>query len=250
MATQYAITIEGETAPIATAAELVVALDVLQGQHDRAVLQQLGPHLAEIIGGPKGLYNTLKVLETEDQLYLIDALGPGLAGVVQRAGALRDILATLAEDRVEERLLATLGTDGLQGLVQSAEDLAGVLEWVYGRSDQLVLQLLGAPFLKGLFQSGYDLSLVLYSLDQGRQRELIDMLGWSEVRSLVHNLRDLAHLLRALPGELSIRLLALFEGDQLWALIRNDHGLRFLRQYLEVEEVACLDELLEVSDAE
>jgi hypothetical protein len=250
MATQYSITIEGETASIGTAAELVVALDVLQGQHDRAVLQQLQPHLAEIIGGPEGLYSTLKVLETDDQLYLVDALGPGLAGVVQRAGALRDILATLAEDRVEERLLETLGTDGLQGLVQSAEDLAGVLEWVYGRSDQLVLRLLGAPFLKGLFQSGYDLSLVLYSLDQGRQRELSDMLGWSRVQSLVHNLRDLAHLLRALPGELSIRLLTRFKGDQLWGLIRNDHGLRFLRQYLEAEEVACLDELLEVSDAE
>jgi hypothetical protein len=250
MTDPYSITIDGETTSIGTAAELVVALNVLQGQHDRAVLEQLYSHLAEIIGGPQGLYITLNVLVPDDQLYLIDALGPRLAGAVQRAGALRDILATLADARVEERLLETLGADGLQALIGSAEDLAGVLEWVYGSSDQLVFQLLGAPFLKLLFQNGYELSLVLYSLDRARQLELVEMLGWSGGQSLVHNLRDLAHLLRALPGEHSTRLLTRFTKDQLWGLVRNDHGLDYLGKYLEAEEAACLNKLLEEDNAE
>ena len=59
-----------------------------------------------------------------------------------------------------------------------------------------------------------------------------------------------AHLLRALPGELSIRLLARLTKQQLWGWIRNDQGLRYLHQYLEAEEVACLSEMLEESDAE
>ena len=98
--TRYPVEIEGETALIGTAGELVAALDVLQGQHDRAVLEQLTPHLADILSGPKGLYATLKILEPEDQLYLIQALGPQLGNVIQTASALRDILATLAESGV------------------------------------------------------------------------------------------------------------------------------------------------------
>lgn len=247
--TRYPITIEGETALIGTAAELVLALDVLQGQHDRTVLQQLRSHLAEIIGGPQGLYATLRVLAPEDKLYLIDALGPHLTGLVQKASTLRDILATLAETEVEERLLGTLGTDGLHALIGSVEELAEVLEWVYGDCDWLAMQLLGTEFLKRLFQSGYELSLVLYSLDNERQRELIEMFGWEYVLSLVHDRRDLAHLLRALPSELSNRLLTHFTRDQLWDLVRDERGWRYLHRYLEAEEATHLGELLGVNNA-
>ena len=106
--TQYPITIEGETVSIGTAGELVVALDVLQGQHDRAVLEQLAPHLAEVLGGPSGLYATRTALSVEDRLYLLSALGPRLVDVVQRAGALRDIFATMAHAEVEELLLGVV----------------------------------------------------------------------------------------------------------------------------------------------
>jgi hypothetical protein len=246
----YTISIEGETASIRTAAELVAALDVLQGQHDRLVLQQLRPHLAEILGGPRGFYAVLKVLVPEDQSYLIDALGPRLMSTVQKATALRDILVTLSETKVEDRLIETLGSEGLRTLVNSAEDLAGILEWVYGSSDHIVLQLLGSAFLRRLFQSGDELGLVLNSLDYPRQQELIDILGWEQVLALVRNRYDLARLLRALPGEISRRLLTHWTKEQLWDLVRNDYGWRSLQSFLEAEEVAYLSELLEVNDAE
>ncbi|MFL7792321.1 MAG: hypothetical protein AB8I69_09295 [Anaerolineae bacterium] len=248
--TRYPITVEGETADIGTAGELVAALDVLQGNYDRAVLEQLRPYLAKVIGGPQGLHATLKVLAAEDQLYLIEALGPRLVDVIQRAGALRDILATLAESGVEEKLMETLGPEGLRALVGSPEDLAGVLEWVYGTSDWLALQLLGVDFLGRLFQSGYELSLVLYSLDRVRQQELIELLGWENVMVLVHDRRDLAHLLRALPAELSNRLLTHFTKDQLWAIVQDECGWHYLYNYLEAEEAAYLSGLLEVNDAQ
>ena len=41
---RYPVTIDQETVQIGSASELAVALDVLQGQHDRAVLTQLQPH--------------------------------------------------------------------------------------------------------------------------------------------------------------------------------------------------------------
>jgi hypothetical protein len=64
--TSHSITIDGETTSIATARELMVALDVLQGQHDREVLEQLSPHLADIVADGAGLYAVLKVLSPAD----------------------------------------------------------------------------------------------------------------------------------------------------------------------------------------
>jgi hypothetical protein len=246
---RYPIDIEGESALIGTAGELVAALDVLQGNHDRAVLEQLHSHLADVLGGPRGLYATLRVLTAEDQLYLVESLGPQLVDVVQTASALRDILATLAESGVEEKLVEVLGGDGLRALVGSAEELAGVLEWVYGASDWLVLELMGEPFLRRLLQNGHEFSVVLRSLDPARQQQLIEWLGWEDVVSLVHDRRDLAHLLRALPAELSNRLLNHFTQDQLWDIVRDKRGFQYLYSYLEAEEAAYLGELLEVGNA-
>jgi hypothetical protein len=247
---RYPITIDGETATIGTAGELVVALDVLQGQYDRAVLEQLRPHLAEIVGGPAGLYAVLRILVPEDQEYLLQALGPSLEGVVQRAGALRDILATLAETRVEERLLETIGAAGLRRLLGTAQEVAEVLEWVYGDCDRLLLQLLGPDFLASLLTCGYDLSLVLRSLESTGQQGLLDMLGWERVVGLVGDRRDLAHLLRALPAEISGSLLEHLDPARLRQIVRDRRGRGYLESYLEPDEAAWLDERLEVSDAE
>ncbi len=59
---RYAITIDGETTGIGTANELALALDVLCGQHDRAVLEQLAPHLAEVVGGQQKITKVLPKL--------------------------------------------------------------------------------------------------------------------------------------------------------------------------------------------
>ena len=244
--TRYPITIEGKTADIGTTAELVVALNVLQGHHDRMVLEQLHDYLANIIVSPHELYNILTVLIPGDQIYLIEALGSNLVKVVKKASILRDILATLAETKVEIKIMETLGPDGLRSLINSAEDLSEILEWVYEECDKLVLDLLGREFLERLFQSGYELSLVLHSLDHKRQEELIDMLGWENTMLLVRNRRDLAHLFRALPAKLSKRLITHFTKDQLWKIIRDEHGWRYLYNYLEADEAAHLGELLGV----
>ena len=246
----FPITVEGQTELISTAADLVVALDVLHGHHDRAVLEQLRPNLPDIIGEPPGLYSVLKVLDPDNQLVLIDALGSGLINAVQTASALRDILINLADEKVEEQLIRGLGPEGLRSLILSPEDLAGVLEWVYGRCDGVLLELLGPWFLQRHFQGGYELGLVLHALDHTRQEELIDMLGWDALLALVHNRRDLVHLLRALPAGTSRRLLASFTQDQLWRLIGDEHGKRFVMRYLDGDEVAHLEELLEVRYAE
>jgi hypothetical protein len=121
---RFPITIDGETAAIGSASELAVALDVLKGQRDREILTQLRPHLAEIIANPTGLMLVLKSLSPDDQLFLLEAVGPDLGKVLQSAKRLRDQLATMADQNVEETLLLTLGQPGLRGLSSRARGLS------------------------------------------------------------------------------------------------------------------------------
>jgi hypothetical protein len=243
---RYPITIEGETIWIGTANELAIALDVLQGQRDHETLAQLRPHLAGIIAHAKGFTAVLRTLTTEDQIYLIEAIGPDLVQVMQNAAYLRDLLAVIADTRVEEALLRALGATGLRHLVVSAEELAEVLEWVYDQCDSLVLELLGLDAVRRLCRHASDLSAVLRSLDHARQKELVGQLGWAFVADLVRDGRDLAYLLRTLPPADSERLLRHYTCQQLAALIGNARDWTYLCQRLEPAEADLLFGLLGV----
>ena len=246
---RYPITIDGETVSIGTANELAVALDVLQGQHDRAVLEQLGPALADITGGPLGFARLLQSLAPEDQLYLVDALGPRLAGIIQEARYLRDIFAALAVVEVELKILDTLGGDGLRALIPTAHGLADVLGWLYGQCDREALELLGTPYLKRLIRSSSDLGAVLGALNAEGQRDLLDRLGWAHTSGLPRDGVDLARLMRVLPPDLSARLLDELTREELIALIGNRQDRQYLWERLEPEEGRLLAEKLGVDYA-
>ncbi len=243
---RFPIEVDGETATIGSAAELAVTLDVLQGQHDRLVLEQLRPHLPAVIGNPLGLLATFRSLEPADQMYLVEALGTNLAELIGGAGRLRDLLAVLADATVEESLLRTLGRAGLRRLVLTAAELSEVLQWIYGSNDGLVLKLLGGEYVEGLLRSSRDLSLVLHSLDEATQTQLIEGLGWPKVRALSRNGHDLAQLLRALPGSLGVQLLSQYSGEQLVSLIGNERDWDYLCRRLEGDEAATLYRILGV----
>ena len=238
--TRYPVTIEGESADIGTANELAIALDVLHGQHDRAILEQLRLHLADIVGNAAGLTNVLRALEPADQIFLIQALGAQLPGVLQHARFLRDLFAILADDEVEQCLMETLGTTGLRALILTAPELGEVLEWVYGQADQQILDLLGTPYLKRLIRNGEDLALVLNGLAEAAQASLIDQLSWARVIELIDDGREFAYLLRALPAELGTRLLEHYSREQLIDLIGNQHDWAYVVDRLEPAEAAVL----------
>ena len=243
---RYPITIEGETVQIGTANELALALDVLQGQYDREMLVQLRPNLARVVGHAAGFMTVMKALTVDDQLYLIEALGSDLAEVMQDAAHLRDQFATLAQTEVEEALLKTLGAAGLRRLILTAEELAEVLEWVYGQCDSLVLDLLGLDDVRRLCRHASDLSAILYRLDHALQEKLMEQLGWTFMINLIRDGRDLALLLRALPPASSERLLRHYTGQQLAELIGNADDWAYLCQRLEPAEADFLFDLLEL----
>ncbi|MDR3575162.1 MAG: hypothetical protein P4L50_14985 [Anaerolineaceae bacterium] len=233
---RYPIVIDGETAFIGTANELSIALDVLQGQYDRQALVQLQPHLAEIISHANGLITVLRSLSVEDRIFLIQALGPSLVDVVQSAVRLRDILAIVSDQDVEEKLLITLSTGGLRRLIMTGEELAEVLEWVYGEQDALMLELLGDDYVRQLCRHATDLSAILRNIDFSLQAKLLDALGWPFIVNLVKDGYDLASLMRALPPELSAKLLDHFSAERLLDLIGNADEWTYLYQRLEPAE--------------
>jgi hypothetical protein len=245
---RFPITIDQETVQIGTAAELAVALDVLQGKYDRVVLTQLQPHLSQIILQANQLLTVMKSLSADDQIFLIQSLLGNLAAIMQDAAHLRDLLATLAEEKVETILLQSLGSEGLRCLILNAEELGEVLEWVYGQTDELALELLGLDYVRGLVRDAADLSVILHSLDAGLQARLIDQLGWEFCLGLVRSGRDLAYLLRALPADVSERLLKHYDPAQLARLIGNSRDWEYLYQRLEPEEADFITHLLGLED--
>ena len=247
---RYPVTIDGETTHIGTASELAIALDVLNGQCDRLVLEQLRPHLAEIVGGPLGFTNVMRALETENQIFLIDAIGGKLADVLQQSRYLRDLLATLAEHRVEQKLIDTLGAEGLRAIIITPQELARVLEWIYGANDQHLMDLLGADYLRRIIRNGDELARVLNGLDESGQANLIDKIGWARVVELVDNGHDLAYLMRALPASLGVQLFDHYSREQLVDLIGNKIDWAYLYDRLEPAEVkTLLDKLGEKPNA-
>ncbi len=247
MATRHEVEIGGERVQIATAGELAIALDVLHGKHDRMVLEQLRDHLGEIIDSPPALATAFKSLTPEDQLFLIEVLGSDLGGILEESRYLRDILANIAVIEVEVKMLEAIGGPGLRKLIQTAEELAEVLEWVYGECDDLLVDLLGWNHLTKIFKNAYELSVVLASMGRNNQARFLDELGWDKVMGSVRDGRDLAYLLRALPADRSMELLERYDAGELRDLIGNRSDWRYLWARLEPGEASYLTEKLGVS---
>ena len=241
---RYPLNIDGQVVQIGSANELAIALDVLQGQYDLEVLHQLQDHLAEITAHAAGFITLVRSLSVENQLVFIQAIGPELVTVIQNAGRLRDILAIVADAPVEQAILNTLGSAGLQHLIQTGQELAEVLEWVYGDEDARVLNLLGEKYLLRLCSHADALSAVLHNIDDTLQARLLEQLGWPFILNLVHDGRDLAYLLRALPPQNSANLLEHFSGPRLVELIGSADEWTYLYQRLEPAEADLLLKLL------
>jgi hypothetical protein len=230
---RYPLTVATETVYIGTTRELAVALDTLGKQYDRIVLEQLRPHLAQIISDPLDVTLLIKSLSLDDQLYLIEALGPGLANSFREARYLSHFMATSRDAQVETKVLVTLGREGLRALITTPEELADVAQWFYGRSAPQLLELLGNAYLKSLFKNGYQLSIVLDSLDHTAQDDLLKRLKWEQIVTLVRDSRDLAHLLRTLVDRDSARLLDHYTREQLITIIGSASDWKYLNDHLD-----------------
>ena len=241
----FEIKIGHDSALVESADELVAILDVLQGQHDREVLQQLEKDLHLLIRNSKELYKVVSILHFEDQIYLFRILEGQLAEIIGKGSGLRDLLAFISEDEAENALIETLGSAGIQKLITNAVELAEILEWVYGSMDQTILNYLTVASIQKIVKGGREMSLILNALDAASQRKLIDGLGEVFIRKLIHQTEDFAYLMRALPFETSRQLVDSLDGDKIRDLIRSAEDLIYLNRYLDASEQEYLKHKLE-----
>jgi len=248
MRNSYEIKIGHDSARMETADELVAILDVLQGQHDREVLQQLEADLHLIIRNSKELFKVVSVLHYENPIYLFRGLGMHLAEVMRKGSGLRDLLAFVSEDEAEKVLIETLGSEGIQKLITNAVELAEVLEWVYGSMDLTILNYLTISTIQRIVKGGREMSLILNALDPASQRTLIGELGTLFVEKLIHQTEDFAYLMRALPFDTSKDLVDSMSGEKIRELIRSAEDLRYLNRYLDLNEQEYLKLKMEELD--
>lgn len=241
---RYAVSIDGETALIGTAAELSIALDVLNGSQDRSVLEQLRPHLPDILHAPRDFVRLMRTLQPDNQTYLIDAMGSRLTETLTKAQHLRDLLAAIASAEVKRHLIDALGASGLRALVATALELASILAWTYGSCGQHVVDLLGPERVRHLIRHGEDLSFVLNALAEPSKLTLIEIIGPADAAKLVLNGRDLALLLRAMPRAAVAPLLGCFTREKLIDVIGRKADWAYLFERIEPAEATQLIEKL------
>jgi hypothetical protein len=181
----------------------MVALDVLNRQHDRAILEQLAPVLGDLIAAgnrsaPANLKLLLKSLSAPDRLFVAAELGPRLLTLIGTAVELRNLIVSLTDLDVEAAILRGIGSAGVRRLVVRSQQLWEILEWLYGESDVLLLELLGAPYLRRLVAHGHDLAEILRRVDPDRQVPTLELLGWDFALDLIRDDVDLREILSAL----------------------------------------------------
>ena len=241
----FEIRIGDESACIETADELVAVLDVLQGHHDKEVLQQLSPDLHSIIRNSRELLKIVAVLPNEDQIFLFKILGDHLSGIIGNGAGLRDLLAYISASEVEEALIEMLKPEGIQKLIIHVVELAEVLEWVYGCRDRMIIDYLGADSFQNMVENGRDLSLVMRSLEPDFQKQLLNELGIDYLNRIIRQKDDFSSLLKALPFETSKKLMDSMSHEKLKGLVRSSADLAYISKFLDQKETDYLKLKLE-----
>lgn len=248
-ARRYPIQWNGEEADVATIDELMVALDVLHRQHDRAILEQLRPVIADLVAAgdrapAANLKVLLKELSAEDRLFVVDVLGRGLTPLVGTAVELRNVLVSLADLDVEAAMLRAIGADGLRHLIATCRQLWEILEWLYGDNDVLLLELLGPSSVRGLVVRGDDLSEILRRLDPDRQLPVLEMLGWEFVLGVLRDAVDLREVLSALSTDAYASFIGRLPRSRIVELAGSDAGWYELGNRLSFSKTILLSEKL------
>jgi hypothetical protein len=252
-ARRYPIRWNGEGADVATIDELMVALDVLHRQHDRAIVEQLRPVIGDLIAAgdrapAANLKILLKALSAEDRLFVVEVLGSRLLPLIGTAVELRNVLVSLADLEVEAATLRAIGAEGLRYLVATCRQLWEILEWLYGDNDVLLLELLGPSSVRGLVVRGEDLAEILRRLDPDRQLPVLQMLGWDFVLGLMRDAVDLGEVLSALCTDAYAALIARLPRSRIVALAGSEAGWHELGSRLSFSKTILLSNKLKADD--
>lgn len=238
------ITYDGDTIDIENVQELFIAFDLTPPEVDLDFISQIKHCLNDIIKNDDDfLFILPKVLGIKGQSKkpLLEAFGENLSNIITEGKTLSRALAILANEKDQEYLLKTLGRDNLQKILDTLEEIAGCLEWLYGKMDKYFLEIISFEHLAKFLNNGENLGIILKYLDEAEEKLLIENLGWDKVLNCIQTTRDLTYVLTGLRTSNERMLIEKMDKEKLHQVIPFEEKLaNICKNELQPEDAKLL----------
>lgn len=194
---------DGDCVEIENAEELFVILDITTADADSEILKQIGGKISELVTNDAEFLKILVTamgLEGKSKREYLECFGDNLKKIVTTGDTVSRALAIFANEADQEYFLKTLGKESLRECVNSLEDIAGALEWLYGKMDELYMELIGWDFIINHIHNGEGLGKILKYLASREEKILLDHLGWERILQCIQTDNDLVYVLVGLAS--------------------------------------------------
>ena len=240
------ITYEDDTVPIENAEELFIAFDLTPDEADAILLNQLKDSIADLITNDAEFLMILKKvlgLRGMSKKPFLQLFGEKLSNVVTKGKTLNVAFAILAKEEDQQYLIDALGMEGIRKCISGLEDLAGCLEWLYGKMDEYFITMVGWEYFMHFINNGEDLAMIVKYLEEREEGILLENMGWPRVLGCIQSPRDLSHVLTGLEGKNEEKLLEEMTREKLLQVIPFEYQLEEIcrRQLNEADARMLLD---------
>lgn len=235
----YTLSIDNQTVLVEREEEIALVLELLGKDPKKStqlqwdVLMKIPDEvLMSLIQTYRGLMACLQPLNEKTQFLFLLKIGDTLANVIGNSSHFANILSSITHEKERMRLIRKVQRKGLNRLVRSADDLATILEWTYGESQEAMLGLLGTERIRELIDSAEAFAQVFRFIIKTKQALLMEELGYEYIFAYCHNGKDLVHLLQSLSAEGSTELLHHLGHNRVLGIVRHDIGLKNILTHL------------------
>ena len=222
------ITYGGDSIPIENAEELFIAFDLTADEADEELIAQLKNDINNLIKDDEDFLMILKKvlgLRGMSKKPFLQLFGEGLSRVITKGRTLNIALAILAKEEDQQYVIDALGMNGIRKCTAGLEDLAGCLEWLYGKMDEYFINMVGWEYFMHFINNGEDLAMVVKYLEEREEGLLLKNMGWPQVLDCIQSPRDLSHVLTGLEGGNEKDLLEKMSHEKLLQVIPFEYQL-------------------------
>ena len=223
------LTYADDTVVLENAEELFIAFDLTPNEADLELLTQIKDCIEELITNDEEFLMLLKQVLGQKGMSkkpFLQMFGEGLQKVITRGKTLNVALAILAREEDQQYLIDALGMEGIRKCITGLEDLAGCLEWLYGKMDEYFIDMVGWEYFMHFINNGEDLAMVVKYLEEREEALLIEKMGWPRMLECIQSPRDLFNVLTGLEGKNEKALLEKMDHQKLLQVIPFEYQLQ------------------------
>ncbi len=238
------ITYDGDTVFIENAMELLIAFSLTPPGADPDIISLVKEDMLNLVFSDEQFLMLLpKVLgeKGDSKIPFLMAFGDQLYRVVSDGDTTARTLALLANEADQQYFLNTLGKNYLRQIINSLEEIAACLEWLYGSMDTYFIELLGWEYIIGYISTGEQLGMIMRYVAEKEENELIQHMGWDKVFEVMRTPKDLYQVLTGMNPANERKMLDTISVEKLHAILPFQEQLDLVCQkYLSDEDAPIL----------